>query len=365
MTSRERIKTIFSGGNPDRSGFWLGNPHTETWPIYFKHFGIRNDRETPIDGGKSEEISHALTGFTAEERLRQKLSDDFRWICPQWSSYKHPMKKPIWENMHDSQNGLASAGVFSDCEDVRDIENFPWPNPDYLDFTETLQALKSSGNVYRASGMWCCFFHDVADFFGMENYFVKMYTHPEVVEAVTGKVCKFYLAANERFFEEANGEVDGFFFGNDFGTQLDLLISPAQFDRFIMPWFRKFTEQGHRHGCQVILHSCGAIHKVIDRLIEARVDALHPLQAKATDMDAACLSRDFRGKIAFMGGVDTQELLVSATPDQVRSEVRRIAALLGPNLVVSPSHEALLPNVPPENVIAMSEAATINKKEIQ
>jgi uroporphyrinogen decarboxylase len=31
--------------------------------------------------------------------------------------------------------------------------------------------------------------------------------------------------------------------------------------------------------------------------------------------------------------------------------------VLGPNLIVSPSHEAILPNVPPENVEAMAEAA--------
>ena len=37
--------------------------------------------------------------------------------------------------------------------------------------------------------------------------------------------------------------------------------------------------------------------------------------------------------------------------------MRRVKELLGPNLIVSPSHEALLPNVPPENVVAMAEAA--------
>ena len=31
--------------------------------------------------------------------------------------------------------------------------------------------------------------------------------------------------------------------------------------------------------------------------------------------------------------------------------------LLGPNLIVSPSHEAILPNVPPENVVALFDAA--------
>ena len=36
---------------------------------------------------------------------------------------------------------------------------------------------------------------------------------------------------------------------------------------------------------------------------------------------------------------------------------RRVKALLGPQLVVSPSHEALLPNVPPANVEAMAAAA--------
>jgi uroporphyrinogen decarboxylase len=59
-----------------------------------------------------------------------------------------------------------------------------------------------------------------------------------------------------------------------------------------------------------------------------------------------------------MGGIDTQELLVRGKPDEIRREVRRVIDLLGPSLVVSPSHEALLPNVPPENVRAMAEEAT-------
>jgi len=186
---------------------------------------------------------------------------------------------------------------------------------------------------------------------------IKMYTNPEVVHAVTDHVCEFYYEANERFFAAAGDTVDGFFFGNDFGTQLDLICGPAQFDEFIMPWFRRFTQQAHNHGYQAILHSCGAIHKVIGRLIEADVDCLHPLQAKAENMDAETLSKDFKGQIAFMGGIDTQELLVNGTPDEVAEDVRRLKKLLGPNLIVSPSHEALLPNVPPENIEAMAMAA--------
>ena len=152
---------------------------------------------------------------------------------------------------------------------------------------------------------------------------MNMMLRPDLVEAVTDKVCSFYHEANERFFALAGDEIDGYFFGNDFGTQLDLICGPREFDRFILPWFRRFTEQAHAYGYQAILHSCGAIHKVIDRLIEAGVDCLHPLQARAAGMDAETLARDFGGRITFMGGIDTQELLVHGTPDDVRADVDR------------------------------------------
>ena len=256
-----------------------------------------------------------------------------------------------------SKKRHGQAGPLADCEDPDEIETFDWPDPGYLHFDDCIEALKQAGPYYRASGFWTCFYHNIMDLFGMDNYMTKMYTHPEVVRAVTDRVCGFYYEANERFFEVAGDWVDGFFFGNDFGTQVNLICSPDQFDAFIMPWFRKFTEQGHRHGYQVILHSCGAIHSVIDRLIDAGVDCLHPLQARARDMDAATLARDYKGRITFLGGIDTQEVLVHATPEEVKAEVRRVKDLLGPRLIVSPSHEALLPNVSPENVLAMAEAA--------
>jgi uroporphyrinogen decarboxylase len=298
---------------------------------------------------------HGYFGTDTEEDLRRKLGDDVRWIAP-WSSYRHPEGKPIFD-MQRPGRSLGEGGVFAECESVQEVEEFEWPNPDYLDFTDLLATLRNAGDVYRAGGFWSPFFHLAADFFGMENYSGRLFTHPQVVHAVTRHMVDFYLEANKRLFDEAKGEIDAFFFGNDFGTQLDLLVSPACFDEFVFPYFRELTEQGHRHGLQVILHSCGAIHRVIPQLIDLGVDALHPLQAKAASMDAETLARDFGGKIAFMGGIDTQDLLVNATAQQVAEDVRRVKDRLGPSLVVSPSHEAVLPNVPPENLEAMARAA--------
>lgn len=332
---REVLRAIIDRREAPRCGFWMGNPHPDTWPILHRYFGTET-----------------------EEELRQKLGDDFRWISPQFlaSTYRHPQDRKLFDIRGDKKSH-GQAGPLADCETAADIEKFHWPELEYLDFSETITRLQGAGDFYRASGFWCPFFHDVMDLFGMEPYMVKMYTHPGVVHAATERVCRAYLEANDLFYERAGQMIDGFFFGNDFGSQLDLLLSPALFDEFVLPWFRRFTEQGHARGYQVILHSCGSIYRVIGRLVEAGVNCLHPLQAKARNMDADRLAREFGGKIAFMGGVDTQRVLNLGTPAQVRDEVRRIKELLGPHLIVSPSHEAILPDVPPQNVAAMAEAA--------
>ena len=124
-----------------------------------------------------------------------------------------------------------------------------------------------------------------------------------------------------------------------------------------MPYFVRFTEQAKRFGLKVVLHSCGAINRAIPYLIDAGVDALHPIQALARDMDAEGLARRYNGKIVFIGGVDTQRLLPFGTPQQVKDEVHRLRDIFGPNYIVSPSHEALLPNVSAQNLEAMAEAA--------
>ncbi len=335
MNSRERIRALIAGETVDRCGFWLGNPHADTWPILHKYFGTNT-----------------------EEALRQKLGDDFRWISPQFfpNAYQDPDGKEMFDACLDRKKHGA-VGPLAECENISEVESFPWPNPDFLNFDACLEALRNAGSVYRASGFWTPFYHNVMDLFGMETYMIKMYTHPDVVHAVTDHVCEFYYESNERFLEVAGDLVDGFFFGNDFGTQRDLICGPEHLDEFIMPWERKFTQQAHDHGYQAIFHCCGAIHKVIGRLIEAGIDCLHPLQARAAQMDAETLAKDFKGQIAFMGGIDTQQLLVHGSPAEVKDDVRRVKGLLGPRLIVSPSHEAVLPNVPPENMEALAEAA--------
>lgn len=338
QTSRDLIKRLIAGQPVDRCGFWLGNPHPDTWPILHQHFGTHS-----------------------EEELRLMLKDDVRWICPQFypDVYADPQGRGMFDaGLDREKHGTAeSGGPLANCTTVKEIDQFPWPDPNYLNFDSCLRDLRAAGDVYRLSGFWSCYYHNLADLFGMEEYFVKMHEFPEVVLAATDRVCEFYHAANERFFAAAGDLVDGFFYGNDFGCQTGLVCSPQDLDTFVFPWFRRFAEQGRRHGYQVVVHSCGSVHRLIPRMIEAGVDCLHPLQALAEGMEAGHLAEKFKGQIAFLGGIDAQALMTHGTPEQIRADVRRVKSLLGPNLIISPSHEAILPNVPPQNVQALAEAA--------
>lgn len=337
MTNREHFGNIMSRRS-DHCGFWHGSPNPASQEYLYGSAQVKDDFEFGL-----------------------KLGSTCRWIVPDaFDLWKHPEGKPYFDPLGgQKQLSLGQPGIFAECEDVDEIENYDWPDVKYCDFTGTIAEYDKTIAAGQAviSGMWSCFFHNVSDYFGMENYFVKMYTDPEVVLAVTQHVADFYLQANEKLFQQAADKMDVFFFGNDFGSQLDLLISPEAFDKFVLPTFVKLTELAHSYGLKVLLHSCGAIDRVIPRLIDAGIDALHPIQARAKNMDAVSLAKKYGGKIAFVGGVDTQQLLPFGTPQQVKDEVRRLKDVFGPNYIVSPSHESILPGVTYENVLAMAEAA--------
>ena len=336
MTGKERFRAIIEHRS-SHSGFWHGDPNHASIERLYSHYQVQNDYE-----------------------LGLKLGAHCRWVMPEkyhaWTNQNSPMFDTLGGKKRTS---LSEDGVFAETEDTAEVEAFAWPDPKYVDFSETLVEIDKTIAAGQAvlSGTWSCFYHVACDFFGMENYFVKMHTNPEVVDAVTRHIVDFYLEINEKLFRLAGNKIDAFFFGNDFGSQLDLLISPEHFDRFVMPYFREFTDQAHRHNYNVVLHSCGSIDRVIPRLIDAGVEVLHPIQAMAKNMDAESLAKKYNGKIVFLGGVDTQRILPFGTPDDVRAEVRRLRKLFGPNFIVSPSHESILPNVSPENITAMAEAA--------
>jgi uroporphyrinogen decarboxylase len=334
MTSREKVMAIFNRKSTGEGAMWTGHPNDKTLPIFGKAWGIAPEREA----------------------IFQYLKDDCRWF-PADSGYHHPQGRPAIDPAYGvKRETLSAEGCFANAETVAEVEAYPWPDVSLCDFTDIYKNIEEHSEEMVFTGMWCPFFHQVADFFGMENYFIKMYEAPEVVEAVTEHVVDYYVAANELFFSQLEDRADVMFFGNDFGTQRDLFISPELFRKFVLPYFKRLIAVGKKYNKKIMLHSCGSIYRIIPDLIDAGVDVLHPIQAQAAGMSAQDL-KQYKNDLAFVGGIDAQSFFVNATPQQIRDEVHRVRDVLGPNIVISPSHEEVLPNVPPENILAMAEAA--------
>lgn len=335
MGKRDLIRNLISGKPVERCGLWIGSPKAET-----------------------VEMLNRATGTSGEEALHLYFDDDMRWITPQYikSTYQHPsgIAMRYWK---DANPHAMAGGLLAEAGTIEEVDALMWPEVQYLNFDETHKKLEKAGDVYRLSGFWAPFFHDLTYLFGTEELLIKMLVQPELVHRALEHVCNFYLEANELFYAKSIGLIDALFFGNDFGAQNDLLMAPEQFEEFFLPWIEKFASQAHQFNLQVVLHSCGSIYRIIDQLIGAGVDAIHPIQAKATNMDAAYMAEHFKGRIAFIGGIDTQDILPNGSPEEVYHEAIRVKKLLGNNIVLGPSHEVLMPNVPFENVKAMCDAA--------
>ncbi len=345
MNSIERFYATIARESVDRPACWLGMPTPDAIPGLCRCFGVN----------------------TVEE-LKATCGDDFYAVeVP----YKSPTCSALYaafdwymngSNVDTEHRTLTADGFFHDCEDVGDATraDFPWPDPAlYIDPAECRRLVEEAPADKAVLGMvWACHFQDFCAAFGMQTALMNMIAEPELVHYVDDRIVAFYLKAMTIFLEATRGRLHAVLIGDDLGSQLDLMISPESIREFVVPGAKKLIDLAHSYGVKVIYHSCGSIFRAIPQLIEAGADAIHPIQALAAGMDAANLKAHFAGKVSFCGGVDTQALLPKGTPEQVMEKVRELREIFPTGLIISPSHEAIQSDVPPENVKAMFAEAT-------
>ncbi|MCX6866573.1 MAG: hypothetical protein NTV46_10230, partial [Verrucomicrobia bacterium] len=209
-------------------------------------------------------------------------------------------------------------------------------------------------------GDWSPFWHDAIDLLGMENLYLKMYDEPELVDALLQHLTDYYIAVSQRTFDAAADVMDVFFIGNDFGGQTGPLLSPAQFDRFIMPHLKRLIDLGHQYRLQVQLHCCGGYEPLIPSMIAAGLDGLHALQPCCGGMDLVKLKANYGEKILLNGAIDSHHVLINGTPESVRESTREVIAIMTPGggYVAGASHDYILEETPVANVVAMFDAMT-------
>jgi uroporphyrinogen decarboxylase len=193
---------------------------------------------------------------------------------------------------------------------------------------------------------------------GLDNFFIDLFQSRGFADALLDR-CEAWLSEKYSFYMDAVGElVDVVEYGNDYGTQQGMLMSPEMFRKHFKPReARMFEVIRSRTNAKIFYHSCGGIFDIIGDMIDAGMDILNPLQPHAKGMAPERLVAEFGNDVSFCGGIDVQHLLPCGTPDEVRDETRRVVSILNQHggYILAASHNVQA-DVPPENVVAMYTA---------
>lgn len=370
MNSRQRVIETLNHREPDRPPIDLGGTvsgiHNKAYSNLIK--ALKLDLNIRIDPRDVQQLAKP------DEIVLEKLGVDFRHISLrpipgpgeiQQDSSGRPYfidewgikwgRNPNYYDMIDHPLKNAS---------IDDLEKYDWPDPmnpkrfiglrdevmNLYDRTEyAIQADAFFGGIYECA-WWLR---------GFEAFTVDMYRRQEFAEHFLDKILKLYLDFYSKYLDIVGPYIQIIDYNDDIGMQTGPLISPTMFKKYLKPRYLEiFNLIRRKTKAKIFLHTCGSVHLLIPDLIEIGLDILNPIQPLATKMNIESLKRDFGEKLCFHGGIDIQRLLPQSSTTEVAAEVKRVSLIGGKDggLILAGAHN-IQPDVPPENVIALFEAA--------
>lgn len=186
---------------------------------------------------------------------------------------------------------------------------------------------------------------------GIENTLMSMLACPEELENLLDDICERNLRILDIMLEY---DLDGIYFGDDWGQQKGMIMGPAHWRRFIKPRMKRMYEKAKGAGKFVSQHSCGDILEIFPDLIEIGLDCYQTFQPEIYDIMK--VKREYGADLAFWGGISTQRVLSQGTPEEVTRETARTMSIMKKDggYIAAPTHD-VPHDVPPENVAAMVE----------
>jgi uroporphyrinogen decarboxylase len=373
VNSRERVLAALNHRQPDRIPFDLGGT-TVTGLHVTAYRNLRAYLGMPAVEVRVEEVIPQLA--VVDEDVAERLGTDCRRLAPGApSSYERSFRDEGDYVAFTDEWGIGwrmpKAGGFfydmyrhplEDAASLSDLKEFHWPDP--VD-PRRFEGLREQARARHAQGKavvlaaHCVGPTEMHAFLrGWHQYYLDFALNPKLVEYLMDKIVELKIGYWERALAEVDGYVDVILEADDVAGQQRMLISPDTFRKVLKPRYARLFGFIKAHtSARLCLHSCGAVRPVIGDFIECGVDVLNPVQKSAAGMDLFELKREFGKDLVFWGGgVNTQRVFATGTPDQVREDVRHSIEALAPDggFVFAAVHNVQA-NVAPENFMAMWE----------
>jgi uroporphyrinogen decarboxylase len=371
MTPRERVLATLAHDVPDRVPIVLG-PSNATGIKVSTYRGIKAlagieapDRyiydwpelgTAALDEATYQRLHADVRGvldrFPAATRARNAARDPHSPFIDDWGSGQLESAPGTW---------FPGVHPMAEATTLEEIEAYPWPDagdPTRFDGVRAeARRLRDENRYATLATPWLLFPLERAFAMqGTDGFLLNLAAEPEFAEALLWRIQGVCKAIMGGFLAECGDLVDMIKIGDDLGSQVGLLMSPAMYRRILKPVHADYIAFiRERTAARVVFHTDGDVFDLLDDFVEIGVDVLNPVQASAGGMsDFAGLKRRYGDNLVFCGGMDTHRVLPHGTPDEVRAEVRRVIETLGPGggLMLGAVH-TVMGDVPPENVLAM------------
>jgi uroporphyrinogen decarboxylase len=234
-----------------------------------------------------------------------------------------------------------------------EFESFPWPDVHDFNYSrvERIADILPKGMKLIIYQGWI--FTPTWMLMGFVTFCLALKENPDFVARLFRKVGEIQF----RIFEHLMGydHVGGVWMPDDIAYTEGLMVNPDVLHEHVFPWYKRMGEICKSRDLPYIYHSDGDLREVIEDLIDAGFNGIHPIEPKA--MDIVELKRKYGGRLSLIGNIDLGYTLTRGTPEEVEEEVReRIRTVAPGGGYCVGSSNSVTEYVPLENYNAMREA---------
>lgn len=239
----------------------------------------------------------------------------------------------------------------------------PWHHGGEEGFWEKLRAncikLRETTDKALLLGCGCNLFEWGTFVRRMDNFLMDLYLDPDEVERFLDAILEKHFATLEKVCAYVGDVVDFVKFGDDLGTMTGPFMDPETYRKLFKPRLKQMCDYVKTHSSMhTYLHSCGSISMLMPDIIDAGIEVLNPVQTNARGMEPEFLKKEFGADVTFWGGgIENVGVLNGDDLGKIREQVLERMEILsaGGGYVFNTVHN-ILPDVPPQNVIAMFDA---------
>ncbi len=184
---------------------------------------------------------------------------------------------------------------------------------------------------------------------GLEQFAYALMDDPGLVHEVHRRFSEW----TARVVEHLNQMDFDFLWANDdIAGNLGPFMSPADFREYFIPHMKVAADAIEKPW---VYHSDGNLFPVLPDLLTLGMNAVHPIQPAAMDIEK--MKAEYGEQACIVGNIDLDYTLTRGTPDEVDAEVKRRIEVVGRGggYIIS-SANSLPDYCKEENVWAMSEA---------